>query len=610
MSVGNSASVTEKRSGGIFQKIKNFFGRFSGNNQQSLIEGALILTLGVALVKIIGAIVKIPLGNIIGEAGMGYYSSAYNLYLPFYTLSCSGFPSALSRMVAENIAAGRYKDVIKTRKVALNVFLVSGSICFAAMVITGFLMTSFGSFNPDSIYAILCMSPSVFLCCVMSAYRGYNEGMRNMVPTATSQVIEALGKLFIGLVSAVVFVKIAEIKFENAVAAGLESIKIYGRECSTIEQALNASYPFAAAGALLGITLGSAIALLYMMGQYKLTNAQMDRKKIVASPKPRSTRAIFRKFLEIGIPIALGVLAVNLTQLIDSATIQEQIAGLDAQLLRDTYGSLPKFPEADEDIPNFLWGAYNMAITLYNLVPYLTQTFGISAIPTLAAAWVAKDKEKIEESVSSVLKLVSLIALPCGIGLCSLSPEILNLLYHGKAAATICIPILRIMGITAVFGALAAPLNNMLQAIGKQWVPVILMSIGAVIKIIMNYTLVGVQEININGAPVGSLFCYAFMVVGSVIILCRTTKVKLNFMSTFGKPLIAALLCGLSAWATSALLGSITTSRLVTFIAILVAVFVYIIALFVIKGVSKSDILLLPKGEKIAKTLEKRGWIS
>ncbi len=590
----------------------------NANKQQTLVEGALILTVGIAMVKLIGALFKIPLGNIIGESGMGYYYSAYNLYLPFYTLAVAGFPVALARQVAENITLGRYRDVKKINTIVHRIFLITGSVSFAAMVAVGFFLTKTNfSFSIDSnaIYAILAMSPSVLCCCLMSAYRGYYEGMRNMIPTAVSQVIEAVGKLVIGLVTAIAVVKIGEHKFLSAAQAagglagtGSVSVNIFGRECHSLDQALNATYPYAAACALLGITLGSALSMFYLMFRYRKYGSGISEEQLASSPEPRATRDIVKTFLIIGIPIALGVLAQNLTQLIDSLTIQGQIKSLGAGSMRAIYGD-NMAAVTDEGIPNFLWGVYNYGITLYNLVPYLTQGFAVGAIPALAAAWVAKDREKVREGANSVLKLGVLLAFPAGCGIFALAPEILNLLYKGTAAAEICPPMLRVLGIMAMFGAMAAPINSMLQAVGKQMTPVKLMLIGAVIKLVLNYVLVGIESVNIKGAPYGSLVFYIFIVVGGLWVLCRTTKIKLDIMSTFIKPFAASALCGFAAWGTARLLNLLTDSRIVTFVAIGVAVAVYIIALFALKAVSKADVLSLPKGEKMAKILEKHGLI-
>ncbi len=576
-----------------------------GSRGQSLVEGAAILTFGTILVKVIGAIFKIPLGNVIGEAGMGYFSAAYALYLPVYTLSAAGFPSALSRQVAENIAMGRYKDARKVHRVAQRVFFITGILGFIAMAAGGFVYIHF--VDPDSIYSVLAMSPSVFFCCMMASYRGYYEGLRNMTPTAVSQVIEALGKLFIGLGLAVGIMMYGEHTFHTNLTA-------YGQTVNTLEQAHIASYPYAAAGSLAGIAIGSLFGLIYLIVRHKKRGDEITEEELVSSPTPHSAREILHNFFSIGIPIAMGVLVLNVTQIIDAITIQNRLEGIDPRVLRGIYGPLLD-GVTDAKIPNFLYGAYNFGINLYNLVPYITQALGVSALPTLAAAWAVHRKSKIHASINSVIKISVLIGFPAGLGICALAGPILELLYPGKPAAIIAVPMLRVLGVMVLFGALVTPINSMLQAVGRQKVPVYLMLIGASIKLLMNFTLVGIPEINIKGAPVGSISCYIFIVVVSLMILYRRAKIKPDIVTTFLKPLFAAILCALSAWAVNGLLTSLlhTQSRavgaLITIVAIGAAVVVYTFVILLIKGMTKEDILMLPKGEKIANILEKKNLI-
>ena len=578
---------------------------FGGSRGQSLVEGAAILTFGTILVKVIGAIFKIPLGNVIGEAGMGYFSAAYALYLPVYTLSAAGFPSALSRQVAENIAQGRYKDARKVHRVAQRVFLITGILGFIAMAAGGFVYIHF--VDPDSIYSVLAMSPSVFFCCMMASYRGYYEGLRNMTPTAVSQVIEALGKLFIGLGLAVSIMLYGEYSFHNSLTA-------YGVTVNTLEEAHIASYPYAAAGSLAGIALGSLLGLIYLIFRHKSRGDEITEQELAGSPTPRTSGYILRNFFSIGIPIAMGVLVLNVTQVIDAITIQNRLDGIDPAALRAIYGSLLN-GVTDQKIPNFLYGAYNFGINLYNLVPYITQALGVSALPTLAAAWSIHKKSQIHSSINSVVKISVLIGFPSGLGICALAGPILELLYPGKPAAVIAVPMLRVLGVMVLFGALVTPINSMLQAVGRQKVPVYLMLIGASIKLLLNFTLVGIPEINIKGAPIGSISCYIFIVVASLIILYRRAKIKPDLVTTFLKPLFAAILCALSAWAVNGLLHKLIPSdsravgALITVLAILVAMAVYTFVILLIKGMTREDILMLPKGEKIVNILEKKKLI-
>ena len=166
---------------------------------QSFLHGSLILFIATALVKLIGAIYRIPLANLLGPTGMGFYSTAYDLYVPMYSIAMAGLPIAISRIVAEHVAAGRYKDVGKTLRVAKLAFVITGGTGFVLMIAAAFLLTGpMKIFNAGSLPGILCIAPCLIFCCVMSAYRGYYEGLRNMTPTAVSEVLEALGKLVFG----------------------------------------------------------------------------------------------------------------------------------------------------------------------------------------------------------------------------------------------------------------------------------------------------------------------------------------------------------------------------------------------------------------------------
>ena len=561
-----------------------------GSRGQSLVQGAAILTFGTILVKVIGAIFKIPLGNVIGEAGMGYFSAAYALYLPVYTLSAAGFPSALARQVAENTAMGRYKDARKVHKVAQRVFLITGILGFVAMAAGGFVYINF--VDKDSIYSVLAMSPSVFFCCMMASYRGYYEGLRNMTPTAVSQVIEALGKLFIGLGLAVGIMKYGEYTFRTGLTA-------FGTTVGTLEEAHVASYPFAAAGSLAGIALGSLAGLIYMLIRHRSRGDEITDEEIAASPSPRSSGYILRNFFSIGIPIALGVLVLNVTQVIDAVTIQNRLDGIDPAILRGIY-SRYMAGVTDDKIPNFLYGAYNFGINLYNLVPYITQALGVSALPTLAAAWAIHKKSQIHSSSNSVVKISVLIGFPSGLGMCALAGPIL----YQEA------------GYSQVTSADTFDSSETYYTYdGTEYTADPTVTESNFADKVAAGLYVAVPEINIKGAPIGSISCYIFIVVASLIILYRRAKIKPDLMTTFIKPLFAAIMCALTAWATYGLLDKLigSDSRLVgalmTLVAIAMAIVVYVVVILLIKGITREDILMIPKGEKIANILAKRNLI-
>ena len=243
-------------------------------------------------------------------------------------------------------------------------------------------------------------------------------------------------------------------------------------------------------------------------------------------------------------------------------------------------------------------------------MPTITSVIGISALPTLTTAWASRSRKAVRLSVESVLRITSIVVFPCGLGMSVLSDGILSLLFHNKpVGAAIAAPNLFIMGFAAIFAGLCMPITNMLQAVGRQKIPVRNLIVGAFLKIVINFFLVGIPTVNIHGASVGTLVCYIYMFIMNFYALCKYTKLIPNLLRTFLKPLLAGLFCAAAAWAASGLLSGRLPDEVTTVISIAVAGIIYLISLILLRVLTKDDILMLPKGKKIAKTLEKLHWI-
>lgn len=581
---------------------------------QSFIHGAAVLMISTAIVKVIGAIFKLPLTSIIGVTGMGYFSVAYDLYVPIYTLAMAGLPVAISRIVAERLAQERYKDVRQNLKVVRRTFMATGLAGFVIMLIASYPFVLI-THNQDSLLGILIIAPSLLFCCIMSTYRGYYEGFKNMYPTAISSVIEAAGKLFVGYAGALLTVTLGRNEFAaKGTVFGKEVIVTAGDTAKALEIAIA---PYAAAAALLGITAGSALGALYLVIKHRRKGDTITPEQLISSPEPDSGRKTFKVLISIAIPVVLGSLTTNIASLIDVTMVQRQLAVVmenSGQIVRDMYGSNIS-PELDNGkVVTMLYGCYKgVAYSIYNLVPTITQVLGVSAIPALATAWAAKRQGEVKGSVESVLKISALIAMPCGLGIAAVSGNVLGLLYSidEMNELNIATPILQMLGITAVFSGMMVPMTNMLQAIGKQTVPVRNIAIGAALKIIINYVLVGIPSINIMGAPIGTMVCYIFIFSANLYSLLKYSGVRVDAVPVFVKPLIAALACGGVAFGVQLLLLQIMgSSRITTVAAIGAAAVVYIAMLLVLRAISYEDVASFPKGEKVAAWLKKRRLIS
>ncbi len=581
--------------------------------KQNVLNGAMVLVVATALVKIIGAVYKIPLTSIIGSLGRGYFASAYNIYTPVYAISMAGLPVAVSTIVSRNAALGKYRDVKQVLKLTFPLFLGLGLVGTAALMLAAKpYVDSVGS--PLAIYSVFAIAPSILFCCIMSTYRGYYEGLSNMYPTAISQVIESLGKLVFGLVFSY-----AMLDYANQQIALTGSV--FGYKVETEADGAIA-YALAAAGAILGVTLGTVFGAIYTILRHKIRKDGISKEKLINSPLASPRKTTIKEIVAIAVPTAASSLVLNITNFIDTFMIQSRLESVVANnydTIMGIYGaSINSANIAKENIHTFLYGAYDTTLDFRNLVPTVMMTLGVSAIPIISAAVAKKDFKTVNGTVNTVFRITMLIALPAGAGFFALSEPIMNLLYKGtenEAGIAIAAPVLGLYGLMMAILTLSSPLTNILQAIGRADVPAKALALGCVFKIGLNYILIGIPEINVKGAVFGTAFFYLLCIFYNYAVLRKETGVRIDIKTVIVKPLIAAVLCGGAAYGSYVVLCKVLTfgdmssrlngQSLSCLISIGVAVLVYAISVLLMKTLVKDDILMLPKGEKLAKILEK-----
>lgn len=573
--------------------------------KQNVLGGAIVLVVATALVKVIGAIYKIPLTSIIGSLGRGYFASAYNIYTPIYAISMAGLPVAVSTIVSKNVALGKYRDVKQVLKVTFPLFLLLGLVGTGAMFIAAKpYVDSVGS--PLALYSVFAIAPSILFCCVMSTYRGYYEGLSNMYPTAISQVIESLGKLIFGLTLSKFVIDYA---FKQIEATG----EVFG---TVIKQESDTAivYAMAAAAAIVGVTLGTVFACIYTILRHKIKKDGITQEKLVNSPLAGTKKATMKEIIAIAVPTAISSLVLNITNFIDTWMIQNRLESVVVKHfdeIMSIYGdSITAASVAKENIHTFLYGAYDTTMDFKNLIPTIMMTLGVSAIPIISGAMAKKDHKLVGETVNTVFRMTMLIALPAGAGFMALSGPILTLLYEGTAnepGISVAAPVMALYGLMMAILTLSAPLTNILQAIGRADVPAKSLALGCGIKIGLNYLLIGIPSINVNGAVFGTAAFYLFCIIYNYAVLKKETGVKIDLKTVIIKPLVASVLCGVSAYGVYTVVSRVAGfgNTLACLAGIAVAVLVYGISVLLMKTLVKNDILMLPKGEKIAKILEK-----
>lgn len=519
--------------------------------RQSFMGGAAVLAGAVAITKLIGALYKIPLGNLLDKEGMAHFYVAYNIYNLMMILSTAGLPLALSRLVSQAHALGQENQKRRIFRVALGMFVALGVVCSGAMLLFPGQLAQLLQ-DSQAKLAIMALSPSVLCVCLLSAIRGYTQGQGNMIPTAASQIIESSCKLLIGLTLAWLLLR-----------AG------YGSET-------------AAAGAIAGVTVGSALSLL-TLSVYLLR--RFDRKR--GQDVPQGHREIARELLRIGVPVTIGAGTMSCITLLDQILVM---------------GTLQNRLGLSEAAATALYGEYTFGMTLFNLPSSFIYPVTVSLIPTIGAALARRDHHGAQQSTEAAFRVTALLALPAGTGLAVLAGPILDLLYPAvPETAAAAAYHLSVLGFACVFVCLAIMTGGVLQAYGKEYVPVLSLLCGGVLKIVANRALVADPAIGIKGAAVGTLCCYVLITLINLIAIHRCVPQRPDYFAVLCRPvLITAIMAVVARGSWSLLDRLLHGSGIATLLAIALAALVYGIAAVVLGAVKRQDLLSLPKGEKIA----------
>jgi len=526
--------------------------------KQSFLQGAGILALATVAVKLIGALYKIPLNNVIGKEGYAYFLQSYDIYALLLTISTAGLPVAMSRMIADAQARGNLAQVRRINESSMRVFMAIG--IFGTLLMTVLcrpLAVLMGI--PDGWPVILCLGPAVLFVCINSSFRGFFQGQSIMTPTGVSQIIEAACKLVLGLLLAFIIMKLSK----NVIGS--------------------------VAGAILGVTIGSVLAFVYLYLEYRKAAPLLEDNG--ATQPSQTVRATIQELLTIAIPITIGSAGLQVINLIDNALIMRRLqesAGFSYEMAKG------------------LRGLYGTAQTLFNLPSALVLPFTISLIPAIASAMAKRDRKTALSTENSGIRIMTLLILPCGVGLGVLGQPIIRLLYssnYTEADIATAGSLLSIVSIAVILNGLVLLLNAIMQAHGYVSLPVINMIIGGIVKVVINFILVGNHEIHIYGAPIGTVV--SFLVITALDILClnRTIKDPPNVLKLMARPALACLFMGMAAYSVDGLLSEVMSPKLSCIIGIMAAVVVYVILVLALKIITYEDCLLLPKGEKIAKIL-------
>ena len=527
----------------------------SDTKKQNFLQGTALLAMATAIVKIIGAIYKIPLNAIIGKQGFSYYSTAYEIYNVLLMISTAGLPVAMSRMISQANSLGHSNRIRRIYKTSRAIFLTLGIAGSLLMTLFCRQLAQFQN-QPDAWAAIGALGPCCLLICIMSTFRGFFQGHSNMLPTSVSQVLEAVVKLVVGMLAALLL-----LKFTGSVS-------------------------LAAGGAILGVTVSCMASSAYLFSKFRKAYGALEPSEEAAESYSETAK----RLMAIAIPITIGSAGLQILTMLETKIYMGQLLGLGFSQL-----------EADS-----MKGIYNMSQTIYNMPCAFITPITISIIPAITAQLTTGDRAAAKATEESAARITGLISMPCAFGLALLSEPVTALLggYTGDNLA-LATKLMAILGASIAFNAVVLVTTAIMQAHGHVNRPVINMLIGGVLKLAAVYILTGNKAVGIVGTPIGTLACYVSIAALNIFSIRKLVENPPALVKNLLRPFLAALVMGIFVLAAFAGLKYVgITSRLILCGApIAVGVVAYVLAAVKIKVITRSDCLLLPKGEKIAKLL-------
>ncbi|MEI3501115.1 MAG: polysaccharide biosynthesis protein [Anaerovoracaceae bacterium] len=530
--------------------------------KKSFFKGAVILGIAGIIVKVFGAFFRIPLANIIGDTGMGYYQTAYPVYVLLLTLSTAGIPTAIARLVSERTTEGNHKEAYRIFTVSFRLLLAMGIVTSLLLFLGAPYIVQYMKGEPEAIYSMRSIAPALLFVPIMAAFRGYFQGQQDMTPTASSQVIEQAFRVVFGLSMAVILLP-----------AGLK---------------------FAAAGASAGAAAGGFFGLIGIFAIY-MRRRSVIRENCRNSPDGESeaAKSILWKIVVIAVPVTIGAAIMPIMTNIDLAIVVRRLvqSGYSSAEANSLYGQLSGF-----------------ATPLINLPQVLTQAIAMSLVPAVASAFSAKDQEFLRYNTAFGIRTAMIIGMPCSVGLMVLSKPIMLLLYPAQQASAVnAAESLFILAFGAIFLSLVQTLTGILQGVKRQLIPVINLAIGAGIKVIITYVLTGIPSVNVKGAAAGTAAAYITAALLNYRAVRKYTGSRPNFSLTFGRPMLSAAIMGAIVWAIYSGLSLLTGNTVATMVSVFCGVVVYGFCILRFKGITPDEIKMLPKGAKIVAMLRLDG---
>ena len=537
-----------------------------------LMQGS-ILAIASIISRVVGLIYRIPLQATIGDIGNDYYGTAYEIYNIILLISSYSIPLAVSKLVSARMAKGHVKDANKVLHGALLFAFISGGIAslivfFGAEFFTGTLLKT-----PLSAIALKVLAPTLLVVAILGVFRGFFQGLGTMIPSAISQIGEQI-------VNAIVSVVAANILFSYGKKVGgvLGDVKGY-------------SAAFGAAGGTLGTSTGAGFALIFILFIFFAFSKSFKSMQKKDLHKHYETYGDILPILIMTIiPVLLSTTVYNISSIIDQGI----------------YKNLALLQGYEASVTSKSWGVFTGKYKVLINVPLsIASAMAASTVPSLTAAFNSKDSKLVRKQINMANRFVMIIAFPCAVGIMVLASPILQLLFNDTEKSSAMM--LMIGGCSVVFYSLSTLSNGILQGIDKMTIPVKNALIALVAQVVLLFVLMEVFHLHIYAVIIANAFYALMMCFLNQSAVLKFSGASIDIRRVVLAPLEASCIMGVIAYLMyhmfDALFVMITSERMANFfaciIAILIAIIVYFIALFLFRGVDEETLLKFPGGRKL-----------
>ncbi|MGL4606064.1 MAG: putative polysaccharide biosynthesis protein [Eubacteriaceae bacterium] len=514
------------------------------NRSSSYLKGASILALAGILSRFLGLFFKIPLYHMVGSYGNGIFTNVFTIYNLLLMVSTVGFPVAVSKMVSENIAKGEYATAHRVFKLSMMSMVILGGVSTLILLFGANLIIEGANWTSENYPALIAISLAPLLVSVCSAYRGFFQGFQMMTPTAISQIVEQVVRIITGVLLCWILV--------------------------------NFSIGLGVGGAIFGATAGAfaAVVLLwYLYRNFAKKNQRLLKKR--TGKRQRPNHVLMKRLIIISIPVTLTAGLVAMFSVVDSFiyVVRLGIAG---------------FSPVDATM---MFGDFSNAEILINIPLVISGTLAVAMIPAISESFAVRNRREMNEKIKLAIRIILLVALPACIGLSVLSFGIFDLLFPGSDYGG---AILSTYAYATLFMMLSNIFQSILQSIDRFRIPLINLGIAIVIRFISGWIFLAIPALNIQGIVLSSIITFVYLTVSNFWFVRKYTRVKVDFLHTLIKPLIASGIMGVITYFTYHFVKSFAGNVIALILGVCIAVVVYGFLLILINGISEEELSYLP----------------